>query len=68
MDEYRSPVPMPAFDSVSPGNYKGIYRMPMYLTPANDLAASKDFWLRGLGFSDLFTIPGQVVHLRRWAF
>ncbi|GAA3554142.1 hypothetical protein GCM10022222_42260 [Amycolatopsis ultiminotia] len=69
MDEYRSPVPMPAFDAVSPGNYHGIYGMPMFpLVPTADLAASKEFWLRGLGFSDLFSIPDQVVHLRRWAF
>jgi hypothetical protein len=27
-----------------------------------------DFWVRGLGFFELFGIPGRVVHLRRWAF
>ncbi|WP_033291142.1 glycosyl transferase [Amycolatopsis jejuensis] len=69
MDEFRSPVPIPAFDAVSPGNYLGIYGMPMFLNvPTADLDASTDFWLRGLGFSNLFTIPGQLVHLRRWAF
>ncbi|MBB4686534.1 VOC family protein [Amycolatopsis jiangsuensis] len=69
MTEFRSPVPVPAFDAVSPGNYDGIYGMPMFLTvPTADLAASREFWLRGLGFSDLFSIPGRLVHLRRWAF
>jgi hypothetical protein len=32
------------------------------------LAASADFWIRGLGFFELFSIPGRLVHLRRWAF
>lgn len=69
MSEYISPVPMPALDAVAPENYQGFYGMPMFPTiPASDLAASKDFWIRGLGFMDLFTIPDQVVHLRRWAF
>lgn len=27
-----------------------------------------DFWVRGLGFFELFAIPGRLVHLRRWAF
>ncbi|MER5323878.1 VOC family protein [Streptosporangium roseum] len=41
----------------------------MYVTvPTPDLAASVDFWTRGLGSIDLFTVPGQVTHLRRWAF
>jgi hypothetical protein len=43
--------------------------MPMFLTlPTGDLAASVDFWLRGLGFVDLFSVPGRLTHLRRWAF
>ncbi len=69
MTEYTSPVPMPAPDAVAPDVYRGIYGMPMFVTlPTIDLAASKDFWLRGLGFIDLFSIPGQLTHLRRWAF
>lgn len=69
MTEYTSPVPMPAPDAVAPDVYRGIYGMPMFVTlPTSDLAASKDFWLRGLGFIDLFSIPGQLTHLRRWAF
>jgi len=64
-----SPVPAPGPDAVSPGPYRGIYGMPMFVTvPTSDLAASVHFWLHGLGFVDLFTIPGQLTHVRRWAF
>ena len=52
-----------------PEVYRGIYGMPMFVTiPTSDLAASVEFWVRGLGFIDLFTIPGRLTHLRRWAF
>lgn len=69
MNEFRGPVPTPAYDAVSPGNYLGFYGMPMFLNvPTADLDVSTDFWLRGLGFDNLFTLPGQLVHLRRWAF
>ncbi|MWA06879.1 VOC family protein [Actinomadura sp. LD22] len=69
MSEYISPVPVPA-PGVRPAEiYREIYGMPMFVTvPTGDLAASEDFWLRGLGFVDLFSVPGQVTHLRRWAF
>ncbi|WP_341395432.1 VOC family protein [Arthrobacter sp. G119Y2] len=64
-----SPVPAPGPDAVPPPVYRGIYGMPMFVTvPTEDLAASVDFWIHGLGFIDLFTIPGQLTHLRRWAF
>jgi catechol 2,3-dioxygenase-like lactoylglutathione lyase family enzyme len=64
-----SPVPAPALDAEPPEVYKGIYGMPMFVTvPTSDLAASVDFWTRGLGFIDLFTMPGRLTHLRRWAF
>ncbi len=64
-----SPVPPPGPDARPPEIYRGIYGMPMYVTvPTPDLAASVDFWTRGLGFIDLFTVPGQITHLRRWAF
>lgn len=64
-----SPVPPPGPDVVAPPLYRGIYGMPMFVTlPTSDLAASVDFWTRGLGFFELFGIPGQMVHLRRWAF
>lgn len=64
-----SPVPAPGPDAVAPPLYRGIYGMPMFVTiPTPDLALSLDFWTRGLGFFELFSIPGQLVHLRRWAF
>ncbi|WP_208641288.1 hypothetical protein [Micromonospora arborensis] len=48
---------------------RGIYGMPAFATiPTSDLAASVDIWARGLGFFELFSIPGTLVHLRRWAF
>ncbi|MBE1532764.1 VOC family protein [Actinomadura algeriensis] len=64
-----SPVPTPGPDAVPPEPFRGIYGMPAFATiPTNDLAASTDFWTRGLGFIELFAIPGTLVHLRRWAF
>lgn len=64
-----SPVPTPGPDAVAPEPFRGIYGMPAFVTiPTSDLAASVDFWTRGLGFFELFSIPGAVVHLRRWAF
>jgi hypothetical protein len=64
-----SPVPTPALDAEPPEVCRAIYGMPMFVTvPTSDLAASVDFWIRGLGFIDLFTIPGRLTHLRRWAF
>ncbi|MFC4004988.1 VOC family protein [Prauserella oleivorans] len=64
-----SPVPAPGPDAVAPEPFRGIYGMPAFVTiPTSDLAASVDFWTRGLGFIELFSIPGGVVHLRRWAF
>src|ERR1044072_5753772 len=69
MSEFISPVPVPAVDAQAPEPYEGIYGMPMFLTvPTSDLTASREFWLRGLGFIDLFSIPGRLTHLRRWAF
>jgi catechol 2,3-dioxygenase-like lactoylglutathione lyase family enzyme len=64
-----SPVPAPGPDAVAPEPFRGIYGMPAFATvPTADLAASTDFWTRGLGFFSLFAIPGRLVHLRRWAF
>ncbi|MFG2402129.1 VOC family protein [Streptomyces lydicus] len=64
-----SPVPTPGPDATPPEPFRGIYGMPAFVTiPTSDLAASVDFWTRGLGFFGLFSIPGQLVHLRRWAF
>jgi len=64
-----SPVPPPGPDAVPPEPFRGIYGMPAFATiPTDDLAASTELWIRGLGFFELFSIPGQIVHLRRWAF
>lgn len=64
-----SPVPTPALDAKAPDVYRGVYGMPMFVTvPTSDLAESVEFWTRGLGFIDLFTIPDRLTHLRRWAF
>lgn len=64
-----SPVPTPGPDAVPPEPFRGIYGMPAFVTiPTSDLAASVDFWVQGLGFFELFGIPGTLVHLRRWAF
>ncbi|MFD7552100.1 VOC family protein [Streptomyces sp. NPDC059816] len=64
-----SPVPDPGPDAVPPEPFRGIYGMPAFVTiPTSDLSASVDFWVRGLGFFELFGIPGELAHLRRWAF
>ncbi|NEE33530.1 VOC family protein, partial [Streptomyces sp. SID7982] len=64
-----SPVPAPGPDAVPPEPFRGIYGMPAFVTiPTGDLAASVDFWMHGLGFFELFSVPGTLVHLRRWAF
>ncbi|KAF0847449.1 hypothetical protein FNL39_103347 [Nocardia caishijiensis] len=43
--------------------------MPMFvIVPCPDIARSVEFWTEGLGFFELFAAPGQVTHLRRWAF
>jgi hypothetical protein len=60
---------MPALDATAPEVYREYYGMPMFVyVPTRDLAASADFWIRGLGFIDLFSIPDRLTHLRRWAF
>lgn len=64
-----SPVPPPGPGAVAPAPFRGIYGMPAFVTiSTTDIAASVDFWTRGLGFFELFSIPGRLVHLRRWAF
>ena len=64
-----SPVPAPSEDAQPPEPFHGIYGMPMFVTvPTSDLDASVDFWTEALGFVTLCSIPGRLVHLRRWAF
>ena len=63
------PVPHPTPDAVPPELFRGIYGMPMFVNvPTDDLPGSVEFWTRGLGFFDFFTVPDQITHLRRWAF
>lgn len=64
-----SPVPSPAPGAAPPELFNGLYGMPAFVTVETaDLAASTEFWTKGLGFFDFFSVPGQIVHLRRWAF
>ncbi|KQU61490.1 glycosyltransferase [Rhodococcus sp. Leaf278] len=64
-----SPVPIPGPHTAAPELFRGLYGMPMFVTvPTANLAESTEFWTRALGFFELFTIPGQLVHLRRWVF
>ena len=64
-----SPVLAPGPEATAPERFEGIYRMPSFVTiPTSDLTASVDFWTQGLDFFELFSVPGQLVHLRRWAF
>ncbi len=69
VDTSHSTVPLPALDAEPPPVEDRVYGMPMFPTlPTADLAASVGFWTRGLGFVELFSIPGHLVHLRRWRF
>jgi len=64
-----SPISERGEQAVAPEVFRGIYAMPAFVTvPTTDLAGSTEFWVGGLGFIELFSVPGQVVHLRRWAF
>lgn len=64
-----SPVPPPGPDAVPPEPFHGIYGMPSFIKiPTDDLRASVEFWTRGFGFFELFSVPGTIVHLRRWMF
>ena len=74
MTDITSPVPEPAADARAPGVSRAIYGMPMFATLlARDIRATVSWYTTGLGFIDLFTIPGPhgdpvLVHLRRWQF
>lgn len=64
-----SPVSRPSWDAPAAENFHGIYGMPSFTTVRTaDLPTSVRFWTEALGFFALFEIPGQLVHLRRWAF
>ncbi|GIG68271.1 VOC family protein [Phytomonospora endophytica] len=63
------PVSVRGPEAVAPEVFRGIYAMPVFVSvPTPDLAASAEFWVRAFGFVELFGIPGQVVHLRRWTY
>jgi uncharacterized glyoxalase superfamily protein PhnB len=74
MTDITSPVPEPAAGAQAPGVSRAIYGMPMFATlTARDIGATVSWYTSGLGFIDLFTIPGPegrpvLVHLRRWQF
>jgi catechol 2,3-dioxygenase-like lactoylglutathione lyase family enzyme len=74
MTELPSPVPAPAAGAEPPPISRAIYGMPMFATLlARDLQATVSWYTDGLGFINLFTMPGPdgapvLVHLRRWQF
>ena len=74
MTDMQSPVPDPDAGAPAPGISRAIYGMPMFATLlAGDIRATVSWYTAGLGFIELFTIPGPhggpaLVHLRRWQF
>jgi hypothetical protein len=74
MTDIASPVPAPVAGAQAPPVSRAIYGMPMFATLlARDLAATVSWYVDGLGFINLFTVPGPhgaplLVHLRRWQF
>ncbi|MDQ6836422.1 MAG: hypothetical protein M3016_09575, partial [Actinomycetota bacterium] len=73
MSDVQSPVPAPAPGARAPGISRAIYGMPMFATLlVLDLDATVSWYVNGLGFVSLFTVPGgsgpALVHLRRWQF
>jgi uncharacterized glyoxalase superfamily protein PhnB len=74
MADVKSPVPDPVPGAQAPGISRAIYGMPMFATfLAHDIRATVSWYTAGLGFTDLFVMPGPdggpvLVHLRRWQF
>lgn len=74
MNDHASPVPEPAAGRTGPGVSRAVYGMPMFATlAAADLDRTVSWFVDGLGFISLFTMPGAagrpvLVHLRRWQF
>ncbi len=73
MNDVPSPVPAPAPGASPPPVSRAIYGMPMFVTlVVADLDRTTSWYVDGLGFIRLFTIPGPsgplIVHLRRWQF
>lgn len=60
-----SPVPTPDSSAQPPELCREIYGMPMFASiPCRDLTASSAFWTEGLGFFELFAIPGLPLSRR----
>lgn len=73
MTEIQSPVPSPGPNAAAPPITRVIYGMPMFATlVVTNLQATTSWYVDGLGFINLFTMPGPpgplLVHLRRWQF
>jgi catechol 2,3-dioxygenase-like lactoylglutathione lyase family enzyme len=74
MTTIESPVPDPGSGAKAPAITRDIYGMPAFATLlVADVAATVSWYTDGLGFINLFTIPGPdgspaLVHLRRWQF
>lgn len=73
MTDIASPVPVPAPGAAPSPISRAIYGMPMFATLlVDDLERTTSWYIDGLGFIPLFTIPGPsgpaLVHLRRWQF
>ena len=73
MNDFESPVPAPVPGAQAPPVSHAVYGMPMFATlQATDLSATVSWYVDGLGFLSLFTMPGPdgpaLVHLRRWQF
>ncbi len=74
MTDIESSVPQPVPGAKAPEITRAIYGMPMFATLlASDIDATLSWYVEGLGFVNLFTIPGPfgvalLVHLRRWQF
>jgi hypothetical protein len=74
MSDIPSPVPDPAAGAEAPQVSRAIYGMPMFATlAARNIGATVSWYTGGLGFIDMFTMPGPngvpvLVHLRRWQF
>lgn len=71
MSDVVSPVPVPG--SPAPPVSRAVYGMPMFATLlAVDTSATVSWYVDGLGFVVLFTLPDPdgpaLVHLRRWQF
>ena len=65
---------MGRMDSVTPEISREIYGMPAFVTlTVTDLDRTVDWYVNGLDFVALFTMPGpdgrpSLVHLRRWRY